>query len=94
MRVDQGLADHAAQVRLGDVERESAVVLPLEPNDVTQARFVETPRDGAMRGGELAHRRLELGELVLVASEVADSLGGDSDPQDRVAETFAGELHR
>src|SRR5205814_5756556 len=94
MRVHDRPPDHTAEVRLGDVQRESAVIVALEPDDVARARVVQPARDRGARGGELTHRGLELVELILVAAEIPDPFRRERDPRDRVREPLAGELDR
>ena len=55
---------------------------------------MQTARDRCACGGELAHRGLQLGELVLVAAEVLDPFRGERNARDRVREAFAGQLDR
>ena len=76
------------------MQRESAVVVALEPHDVARTRIVQTSRDRPACGGELTHAGLELGELVLVAAEVPDPLRREPDACDRIRKPLPGELDR
>ena len=55
---------------------------------------MQASRDRRARAGKLAHRGLELGELVFVAAEVADPFRRERDPRDRVGEPLPRELDR
>src|SRR2546426_10265472 len=94
MHIHDLLADLATEMRLRDVKSERAVVVTLEPHDVARAGIVQPSGDRAARAGELAHRGLELGQLIFVAAEVSNAFRGERDARDRVREPFAGELHR
>src|SRR5207237_6922058 len=94
MRVDERAPDDAAEMRLRDIQRKRAVVVAFEPDDVAETRIVQASRDRRARAGKLAHRGLELGELVFVAAEVADPFRRERDPRDRVGEPLPRELDR
>ena len=94
VRVDHRPAQHAPEVRLRNVKGERPVTVAIEPHDVARSWIVQAAGDRRARARQLPHGVLQLGELVLVATRPAQTLGREGDPRDRIGKALAGELDR